>query len=60
MSASTRLADAATLRNMGLRIDLILVSASLRARLKSASIDRTPRAWERPSDHVPVMIEIED
>ncbi len=47
-------------RNMGLRIDLILVSAALRARLKSASIDRTPRTWERPSDHVPVMIEIED
>jgi len=46
-------------RNMGLRIDLILVSEPLRMRLKSASIDRTPRTWERPSDHVPVMIEIE-
>lgn len=46
-------------RNMGLRIDLILVSAALGARLKSASIDRTPRTWERPSDHVPVMIELE-
>ncbi len=45
-------------RNMGLRIDLILVSAALRTRLKSASIDRTPRTWERPSDHVPVMIDI--
>jgi len=47
-------------RNLGLRIDLILVSAALRGELKSAAIDRTPRTWERPSDHVPVTIEIAD
>lgn len=47
-------------RDLGLRIDLVLVSAALRPRLKSAAIDRIPRAWERPSDHVPVMIELED
>lgn len=47
-------------RNLGLRIDLILVSAGLRNELKSAGIDRTPRTWERPSDHVPVTIEIAD
>jgi exodeoxyribonuclease-3 len=47
-------------RNMGLRIDLILVSPALRTRLKTASIDRTPRGWERPSDHVPVVIEIDN
>ncbi|MEO6967786.1 MAG: exodeoxyribonuclease III [Rhodanobacteraceae bacterium] len=46
-------------RDMGLRIDLILVSEALRPRLKHAAIDRTPRTWERPSDHVPVIIEIE-
>jgi exodeoxyribonuclease-3 len=47
-------------RNLGLRIDLILVSPALRGELKSAAIDRTPRTWERPSDHVPVTIEIAD
>lgn len=47
-------------RDLGLRIDLILISAALRARLKSAAIDRTPRTWERPSDHVPVSIELDD
>ena len=50
--------QAAFRRNMGLRIDLVLVSAGLRPRLKSAAIDRTPRTWERPSDHTPVTIEI--
>ena len=45
-------------RNLGLRIDLILASAALRGRLASASIDRTPRTWERPSDHTPVVLEL--
>ena len=50
--------QAAFRRNLGLRIDLVLVSAALRPELKSAAIDRTPRSWERPSDHVPVTIEV--
>ena len=45
-------------RNIGLRIDLILASAALRSRMASASIDRTPRTWERPSDHAPVLLEL--
>jgi exodeoxyribonuclease-3 len=45
-------------RNLGLRIDLILASEALRARMLSASIDRTPRTWERPSDHTPVLLEL--
>jgi exodeoxyribonuclease III len=47
-------------RNLGLRIDLILASAELMPMVKSAAIDRTPRTWERPSDHVPVTIELSD
>lgn len=44
-------------RNAGLRIDLILASPGL-ARLCTASyIDRTPRGWNRPSDHTPVIAE---
>jgi len=41
-------------RNHGLRIDLILASAALAERCKVCAIDRSPRAWERPSDHAPV------
>ncbi len=42
-------------RNHGLRIDLILASAELAACCTGCSIDRTPRTWERPSDHAPVV-----
>ncbi|MGH8183846.1 MAG: exodeoxyribonuclease III [Rhodanobacteraceae bacterium] len=45
-------------RNLGLRIDLILASEALRGRMTAASIDRTPRTWERPSDHTPVVLEL--
>jgi exodeoxyribonuclease-3 len=43
-------------RNIGLRIDLILASDTLRARMTASAIDRTPRTWERPSDHTPVVL----
>jgi exodeoxyribonuclease-3 len=45
-------------RGLGLRIDLILASENLRARCHGASIDRAPRKWERPSDHAPVLLEL--
>ena len=47
-------------RNLGLRIDLVLVSEALRTRATAASIDREPRLWDRPSDHAPVLVEIAD
>lgn len=43
-------------RNLGLRIDLVLVSDGLKARAKTAGIDREPRTWERPSDHAPAWV----
>lgn len=46
-------------RNQGLRIDHILLSAELAAVCKSCVIDKTTRKLERPSDHAPVMAEIE-
>ena len=49
---------AAFRRNLGLRIDLVLVSQALRERCKAAVIDREPRTWERPSDHAPVWIDL--
>ncbi len=47
-------------RNLGLRIDLVLVSEALKARASGAHIDREPRLWERPSDHTPVWVELDD
>ena len=46
-------------RNAGLRIDHIWVSKPLAARSRSTWIDTEPRTWERPSDHTPVVAEIE-
>ena len=45
-------------RNLGLRIDLMLVSDALKQRCVGASIDRETRSWDRPSDHAPVLIEL--
>lgn len=45
-------------RNMGLRIDHILVSPALVSRCKACSIDKAPRKLERPSDHTPVVLEL--
>jgi exodeoxyribonuclease-3 len=44
-------------RNLGLRIDHILVSAALRDECRSCRIDKGPRKLERPSDHAPVIAE---
>jgi exodeoxyribonuclease-3 len=44
-------------RNLGLRIDHILVSAALRDECRSCRIDKQPRKLERPSDHAPVIAE---
>jgi exodeoxyribonuclease-3 len=45
-------------RNIGLRIDLVLVSPALVGDVQAAGIDREPRRWERPSDHAPVWVEL--
>ncbi|MCK9201458.1 MAG: exodeoxyribonuclease III [Gallionella sp.] len=45
-------------RNMGLRIDHILISEPLVASCKGCVIDKAPRKLERPSDHTPVVVEL--
>jgi exodeoxyribonuclease-3 len=50
--------QAAFRRNLGLRIDLTLVSDALRADAAEAGIDREPRTWERPSDHAPAWVRL--
>jgi len=42
-------------RNNGLRIDLILGTEAMHRVCVSCSVDREPRAWERPSDHAPCV-----
>ncbi|PJK01537.1 exodeoxyribonuclease III [Lysobacteraceae bacterium NML03-0222] len=50
--------QAAFRRNLGLRIDLTLVSDALKSSVQEANIERTPRTWERPSDHAPAWLEL--
>ncbi len=47
-------------RNMGLRIDHILLSQALAEACSACRVDKGPRALERPSDHAPVVAEIGD
>ena len=44
--------------NKGWRIDHIYISEELSSKLKSCVIDSSPRGNIRPSDHVPVMIDL--
>lgn len=46
-------------RKMGLRIDHILASKVLSAACIKCDVDTAPRAWERPSDHAPVIAEFQ-
>ena len=46
-------------RDAGIRIDHALVSPVLATKLKGAGVDRTPRGWEKTSDHAPVWVELE-
>ena len=46
-------------RNAGIRIDHALLSPSLAKKLRKAGVDRTPRGWEKSSDHAPMWVEVE-
>jgi exodeoxyribonuclease III len=45
-------------KNQGLRIDHLLLSPQAADRLVTCDIDASPRAWEKPSDHVPIWLEL--
>ena len=45
-------------KNNGIRIDHLLLSPEAANRFTSASIEKHVRAWEKPSDHVPVAIDL--
>lgn len=46
-------------KNRGMRIDYILVSEPLVKKCVNTYIDTTPRKLEKPSDHAPVVVEID-
>jgi exodeoxyribonuclease III len=47
-------------KNNGIRIDHLMLSAEAADRLMSVSIEKHVRAWEKPSDHVPVAVELRE
>jgi exodeoxyribonuclease-3 len=47
--------EGALQKNHGLRIDHIWTSPSLAEKCTACWVDKTPRGWERPSDHAPVV-----
>jgi len=42
-------------RDRGLRIDHVWVTDDLAARCTGCEINKTPRGWDKPSDHTPVV-----
>jgi len=46
-------------KNNGIRIDHMLLSPQAADRLVSAGIDKHVRGWEKPSDHVPVWVDLD-
>jgi exodeoxyribonuclease III len=46
-------------RNAGLRIDLILTENRMTPRIRGCRIDKEPRRREQPSDHAPVIVELQ-
>ncbi|MET0295082.1 MAG: exodeoxyribonuclease III [Phenylobacterium sp.] len=46
-------------RNDGIRIDHALLSPQAADRLRGVAIHRDVRSWDKPSDHVPLMVELE-
>ncbi len=49
---------AAFRRDLGLRIDHILCSPTVLGDGLECRIDKTPRGWDRPSDHAPVVVHL--
>lgn len=46
-------------RNRGLRIDYVWLSQAASAKLTAAHIEGGPRSWDKPSDHTPVVADLD-
>jgi len=44
-------------KNNGIRIDHLMLSPEAANRLEAVDVEKHVRAWEKPSDHVPVVME---
>ncbi|HEX6689229.1 MAG TPA: exodeoxyribonuclease III [Solirubrobacterales bacterium] len=47
-------------RDLGMRIDLILASVPVAARVRAAWVDRQARKGKNPSDHAPVIVDLDE
>lgn len=47
-------------KNLGMRIDLILAGTPVAARVEAAWIDREARKGKGPSDHAPVIVDLDE
>jgi exodeoxyribonuclease-3 len=47
-------------QDLGMRIDLALASESVAARVKAAWVDRQARKGKGPSDHAPVIVDLDE
>ena len=46
-------------QDLGMRIDLVLASSPVAARVKAAWVDRQARKGSGPSDHAPVIVDLD-
>ncbi len=46
-------------KNNGIRIDHLMLSPQATDRLRAVRVDKHVRGWEKPSDHVPVVIDMD-
>ncbi|HWG63606.1 MAG TPA: exodeoxyribonuclease III [Streptosporangiaceae bacterium] len=46
-------------KGMGMRIDLVLVTAPLAAEVSDAYVDREARKGKAPSDHAPIVVDVD-
>jgi exodeoxyribonuclease III len=47
-------------QDLGMRIDLVLASSAVESRVKAAWVDRQARKGTGPSDHAPVIIDLDE
>ncbi len=47
-------------RDLGMRIDLVLAAGGVAARVKAAWVDRQARKGSGPSDHAPVIVDLDE
>lgn len=47
-------------RDLGMRIDLVLASAPVAERVRAAWVDREARKGSKPSDHAPVIVDLDE